>query len=246
VSAPAPTSEAAPAPAGVLLHVDQLTQAIRAPGRGKKLAAFPAVSFTQAVGERLAIVVDPADPGAASLGRAVALIDKPTGGRVRLGGQDMTRAWGSRLRTLRRSLQYVGSEGRRALPPFASVQAILNEPLQVHHLGRPADRRALVAAAAAAWQVNGWLLGGRVSGLSSAMCQRVALARACLLQPRLLVCDRLTDRLEPAAARPLLALLADYCTSTGMACLLITADPALAAGFATRLLRLDPSGLHAV
>lgn len=243
MSAPVPASETADA----LLHIDQLTQVIRTPGRGKKQVAFPAVSFTQAAGERLAIVVDPADPGATTLGRAVALIDKPTGGRVHLGGQDMTRAWGSKLRNLRRSLQYVGSEGRRALPPFASIEAILNEPLQVHHLGRPADRRALVSAAAAAWQVNGWLLGGRVAGLSSAMCQRVALARACLLQPRLLVCDRLTDRLEPAAAAPLLALLAEYCANTGMACLLITADAALAAGFATRRLRLDPAtGLQAV
>ena len=234
-------SERASASPSPLLQIDQLTQTIRAPGERKPAPAFPAATFTQAAGERLAIVVEPGHTGAASLGRVIALIDKPTSGSVRLGGEDMTRAWGGKLRNLRRSLQYVGGEGRRALPPFASVEAILREPLQVHNLARPAERRALVDAAAAAWQVNGWLLSGRVSGLSNAMCQRVSLARACLLQPRLLVADRLTDRLEPAAAGPLLALLAEYCTNTGMACLLITADPALASGFATRQLRLDPA-----
>ena len=231
------------APAAALLQVDQLRPLGRAPDRRRKAeAAFAPVSFTQAAGERLAIVG--AAPEVSALGRAVALIDKPAGGRVRLGGEDFTRAWGGRLRALRRALQYVGGEARRALPPYASVQAILTEPLQVHRLGRPPERRAQVAAAAEAWQVNGWLLSSRVSGLSSAMCQRVVLARVCLLQPRLLVCDRLTERLEPAAVQPLLALLAAYCDRIGLACLLLTTDPALAAGFATRTLRLDPAGLH--
>jgi peptide/nickel transport system ATP-binding protein len=232
----------APAPAAALLQVDQLIPLGRAANRRKPEAGFAPVSFTQAAGERLAIVGPAGEVSA--LARAIALIDKPASGQVRLGGDDLTRAWGGRLRTLRRALQYVGGEGRRALPPYASVQAILTEPLQVHGLGRPEERRLQVAAAAAAWQVNGGLLAGRVSSLSSAMCQRVALARVSLLGPRVLVCDRLTDRLEPAAVQPLLDLLAGYCDRTGVACLLITTDPALAAGFATRTLRLDPAGLH--
>lgn len=228
------------APPAALLHVENLTQVVRAPGSRRAQPAFAPVSFSLAPGERLALL----GPGASLLARAVALIDKPAAGHVRLAGDDLTKAWGGRLRALRRHLQYVGGEGRRALPPYASIHAILHEPLQVHRLGGPAERRALVAAAAADWQLNPWLLGGRPSGLSNAMCQRVALARACLLQPRVLVADALTDRLEPAAARPLLALLAAYCDRTGLACLLITADPALAAGFATHTIHLDSTGLR--
>lgn len=227
-------------PGAALLHVENLTQVVRAPGSRRAQPAFAPVTFSLAAGERVAVL----GPAASVLARAVALIDKPAAGRVRLAGDDLTKAWGGRLRTLRRHLQYVGGEGRRALPPFASLHDILAEPLQVHRLGDPAARRAQVAAAAADWQLNPWLLGGRVASLSNAMCQRVSLARACLLQPRVLVADALTDRLEPAAARPLLALLAAHCDRTGLACLLITADPALAAGFATRTLYLDPTGLR--
>jgi ABC-type glutathione transport system ATPase component len=234
------------AAAPVLLQVDNLSPLVKTPATrfapGRVVApSGPGASFVQAAGERLAIV-GPAE-ALSPLARAIALIDKPGGGRVRLAGDDLTRAWGGKLRTLRRTMQYVSSEARRALPPFADVGDILAEPLQVHKLGRPADRPAQVAAAAAAWQVNGWLLKTRVSGLSNAMCQRVALARACLLSPRLLVCDRLTERLEYAAAAPLLALLKDYCDQSGTACLLITSDPALAAGFATRTLRLEAGEL---
>ena len=236
---------AAPSASAALLHVENLTPLVKAPPKrfSVEVVRLPSASFTLAAGERLSIVGAP-DAGLSPLARAIALIDKPGAGRVRLGSADLTRAWGGQLRTLRRSLQYVASEGRRALPPFALIGDILTEPLQVHNLGRPAERREQAAAAAAAWQVNGWLLGSRVSGLSNAMCQRVALARACLLNPRVLVCDRLTDRLEPAAAAPLLALLKAYCDQTGLACLLITSDPSLAAGFAPRLLRYDATGLH--
>jgi ABC-type glutathione transport system ATPase component len=239
-------SPGAPAnPAPPLLHVNQLSVSLRVPGVRRSPPPFAPVTFTQAAGERLALLAQPdASAGASALARAVALIDKPSAGQVRLAGEDLTRAWGGRLRALRRRLQYVGPEGRRALAPYAPVQDLLAEPLQVHRLGSPAERRAHVAEAAATWQINPWLFTARVTALSGALCQRVALARACLLQPRLLVCDGLTDRLEPAAAAPLLALLADYCQTTGLACLLITTDPALAAGFATRTLRLDAAGLH--
>jgi len=71
------------------------------------------------------------------------------------------------------------------------------------------------------------------------VCQRVALARAGLLQPRLLVCDELTERLEPAALRPLLTLVARWCRSAGRAWLWTTTSAALAAEFADRVLLLD-------
>ena len=228
--------------AAPLLAVEGLTALAPAPRGRQPQPAFTPLSFQLAAGERLAVIGSPAL--LSTFARAVAVIDKPAKGRVRLLGGDLTRAWGGQLRTLRRALQYVGGEGRRALPPYAALGDVLAEPLQVHGLGRPAERRALAAEAAAAWQVNGWLLTTRAASLSQAMCQRVALARASLLQPQVLVCDALTDRLEPAAAAPLLALLDAYVTRTQLALLFLTADPATAARLAPRTLRLDPSGLQ--
>ncbi|MCC7358251.1 MAG: ATP-binding cassette domain-containing protein [Anaerolineales bacterium] len=228
--------------AAPLLAVEALSALARVPGGRATAPAFAPLSFELDAGERLAIIGPP--DLISALARAVAVIEKPASGRVRLGGADLTRAWGGQLRRLRRALQYVGGEGRRALPPYASLGDVLAEPLGVHNLGRPAERRALAAQAAAAWQVNGWLLTTRAASLSHAMCQRVALARACLLQPQVLVCDALTDRLEPAAAGPLLALLDAYAARANLALLCLTADPAVAASVAARTLRLDPSGLH--
>lgn len=193
--------------------------------------------MTVAPGENLALV-GPPGAGKTRLARAITLIDRPAQGRVWFEGTDVTRARGGRLRQLRRGLQYVGGEARRGLSPRLSIEQVLAEPLEVHHLGSPAERRARVAAAAQAWQLHPLLLGLRASALSSALCQRVALARASLLQPRLLVCDELPERLEPAAVRPLLVLAATLCRAAGMAWVWTTRDVALARELADRVIEL--------
>ena len=189
-------------------------------------------------GEQVAIL-GPRGVGKTQLTRALTLIEKPAGGRVLFEGQDITRAWGGRLRALRRGVQYVGGDARRSLSPRLDVAQILAEPLLVHHLGSPAERRALVAAAAEAWGLNPLLLTQHASALSSALCQRVVLARSSLLQPRLLVVDELAERLEPAAVRPLLALVSRLCRADGRAWLWTTTDADLAGEYADRVLEME-------
>jgi peptide/nickel transport system ATP-binding protein len=220
-----------------LLQIENLAQVARAHAPTGPRTYFAAVSFAVAPGEHVA-VVGTRGAGKTQLARALALIDRPAGGRVIFEGRDVTRAWGGRLRALRRGLQYVGGDARRSLSPRLSIEQVLAEPLQVHHLGSPAERRARLAAAAEAWQLNELLLGARANALSSALCQRVALARACLLQPRLLVCDEMAERLEPASLRPLLALIAQQCRAAGMAWVWTTTDAALATAFADRVMLL--------
>ena len=221
-----------------LLQVENLSQVARAQAPAGPRAHFEAVSFQLAPGERLA-VVGPRGAGKTHLARAISLIDRPAGGRVLFEGRDVTRAGGGRLRALRRGIQYVGGDARRSLSPRLRIEQVLAEPLQVHHLGSPAERRARVAAAAEAWQLNPLLLGSRAYALSGALCQRVALARASLLQPRLLVCDEIAERLEPSGVRPLLALVAQLCRVAGMAWVWTTTDAALAGAYADRVLTLE-------
>jgi peptide/nickel transport system ATP-binding protein len=220
-----------------LLQVENLSQVADA-----QRAYFAAVSFQVRAGEQLAIV-GPRGAGKTQLALAISLIERPAGGRVLFEGRDVTRAWGGHLRRLRRGIQYVGGDARRSLSPRLKIEQVLAEPLQVHRLGSAAERRARVAAAAEAWQLNPLLLGSRAHALSSALCQRVALARASLLQPRLLVCDELAERLEPSGVRPLLALVAQLCRAAGMAWVWATTDAALANEFADRVLRLEDGRL---
>lgn len=224
-----------------LLQVHNLKQVERAGRPGAARALFDGLSLALATGECVAVATPPGEM-AGALARTLALLERPAEGRILFEGVDVTRARGGKLRGLRRRLQYVGGEARRALAPQLTLANLLAEPLNVHRLGTPAERRERVAAAARDWGLNPHVLQFSAGALSAALCQRAALARACLLEPRLLIADQVTQRLEPAAAAPLLARLSEHCQEAGLACLLFTPEPALAREFGQRQLRLHPNG----
>ncbi len=226
-----------------LLQVQNLRWSYPARDRQPPRPILESISLELGPGESAAIV-GARGTGKTTLARAIALVERPQAGRVLVDGRDVTRASGGRLRALRRVLQYVGGDARRALSPRLTLRAILAEPLQVHRLGTAEAQRASVAQAAAAWQLNPYLLDARPGALSAALCLRVALARAQLLGPRLVVCDDLAGRLEPAAVRPLLDAIAAAFRGLNIAWLWTTTDLALARAFAGRIYVLENGRLR--
>jgi ABC-type glutathione transport system ATPase component len=195
---------------------------------------FDALSFRLAAGERLALLA-PTAAVATSAARTLAWLARPASGTIRFEGQDLSRLGGREQRALRRRLQYVSGNARPALAPLVTVAGLLAEPLQVHRLGASAAQQAQIAAAAGAWGLNAALLEAQRGALSPAVCVRVALARASLLGPKLVVADRLTEFVEPAASGPLLAQLAGYCGANGTACVLVTTDEGAARALGGRV-----------
>jgi ABC-type glutathione transport system ATPase component len=230
-----------------LLQVTNLLWNLRVPaGSPQPLSAFDGVSFLVDPGECVVIVGEPGS-GMTGLLRAVARLEKPEAGQIYFDGRDITRVGGGQLRTLRQHLQFVGGDPMRTLPPDYTVEETLIEPLRIHRHGSASEQRERAAAMATRLGLNALLLTRKVNALSAAMRQRVALARALTLAPRLLMCDELTDRLEPAAARPLLETVARACRSghERIAWLWTTSDRALAHTFADRVLRFDDGQLVA-
>ncbi len=226
-------------PEAPLLRADQLRPAVKNFDGALPRAPF---SVTITVGEQVALL-GARGAGKTAVARALALIQTPAGGRVLFAGREITRLGGGQLRALRRELQFVGGHPLRILPPRVTVRAALLEPLQIHWRGSAAEQRARVEALAAHMELNPLLLDRRATALSSALRQRVAVARALGLHPRLLICDELADHLDPAAVRPLLARLAHICRAEAITWLWTTTDPALAAEFSDRVVRLESGQL---
>ena len=205
---------------------------------------FEGLSFSAAAGERLAIVAEPGGAKTALL-RTVAMLQRPASGRVFFEGRDIVRLGGGELRRLRQRLQYVGGDPRYLLPLAQTMGQALLEPLQIHALGTPAEQQSRAEAAASLLGVSRLLLDRKVSQISPALRQRVALARALTLQPRLFLCDELIDRLEGAAARPLLELVEHACRTLPepAAWIWTTSDEELARAFSDRVLYLEAGRL---
>lgn len=214
------------------------------PRRPRELA-FEGVSFSVVAGEWVAIVGQPG-AGKTALMRSIAFLQRPESGRVYFEGRDLGRLGGEELRRLRQRLQYVGGDSRYLFHPAQTVGEALLEPLRIHGLGNAQEQKERSEAMASQMEVSRLLLERKASLLSPALRQRVGLARALTLHPRLLLCDELIDRLEAAAARPLLELVAHACRTLPQAAAWVwtTSNEELARVFSDRVLHLKAGRLE--
>lgn len=223
-----------------LLRVEALD--LPAPASPSPAPPLLNVSFQVAAAEHVAIVGPPA-AGKSALLRAAALLAPAAAGRVWFGQAELTRLKPAELRGYRRRLPFIGGDPARAFPPKVTVAQALLEPLEIHRLGTPAERQARLTETVAGLGLNPSLLTRTLPALSVSLRQRVALARGLVLGPELLITDGICDVLEPAAAGPLLERLAAWNRAHGLAWLWSTREPALAARFADRVLRLEAGRL---
>ncbi len=176
------------------LLADQVRHSYR-PGRD----VLRSVSLRVRPGERIAIV-GPSGAGKSTLGRLLAGITAPAGGRVTVGGVELTRL---PLEDLRGRIALVSQEHH-------IFRGTLRENLTLAALDAG---DAEVLAALTAVEASGWaqalpggldcIVGSGGVALSSAQAQQVALARLILADPHTLILDEATSLLDPRSARRL-------------------------------------------
>lgn len=184
-----------------------------------------------ASGERVALV-GPSGSGKSSLIAVAAGLERPTGGRVLLFGQDVARLDEDGRARLRRGRVSLVFQAFHLLPNMTAEENVA-APLEI-----AAERDA--SATARAWLER---VGLAARGhhyphqLSGGEQQRVALARALACKPKLLFADEPTGNLDAANAAHVAELMFDLVAMTGAALVLVTHDEQLAAR-ADRTVRL--------
>lgn len=193
-------------------------------GHGQNIVhAVRAVSFTAEPGELVAIR-GRSGAGKTTLLNIVGGLDRPSAGRVLVGGHDIGAASERTLLGLRRTM--IGFVFQSfGLVPILSAAENVGVPMRLARVG-PAEREQRV-------QVLLELVGlgqhaaQRPYELSGGQQQRVAVARALANEPRLLIADEPTGQLDSETGRSIMDLLRAVVRARGMTALVATHDGAL-------------------
>jgi len=184
-----------------------------------------------AAGETVGIT-GPSGSGKSTMMMIIAGLERPSAGKVEVGGQDLTALNEDQLARFRRARIGIVFQAFHLIPTMTALE---NVAVPLEFAGH-ADAFERAGAALASVGLDHRLAHypGQLSGGEQ---QRVALARAFAVEPSLLLADEPTGNLDGETGHQVIELMFDLAARRGTTLMLITHDPALA-GRCRRLVRL--------
>ncbi|WP_306117546.1 MULTISPECIES: ATP-binding cassette domain-containing protein [unclassified Roseitalea] len=193
--------------------------------------AVRSVSFDVAAGECLAIVGE-SGSGKSTLANMILGIYPPTTGEIALEGTVLP---ARRALAHRQAIQLVQQNPLSSLNPKRSIGATLRLALDVHGIGAPADRAAIVGALLEEVGLAAEYARRAPAALSGGQRQRVAIARALACQSRVVVLDEPTSALDVLVQARVLRLLDALRAERGLTYIFITHDLSVVRNIADRI-----------
>ena len=122
-----------------------------------------------------------------------------------------------------------------ALDPRMKVGEAVEEPLVIHCIGTPAERRARAEDLFRRVGLNPDQMSRYPHEFSGGQRQRICIARALALRPKLIICDESVSALDVSVQARVLALLKELQADMGISYLFISHDMAVVENVVDRL-----------
>jgi putative ABC transport system ATP-binding protein len=208
--------------------------AVRVEGLTRTYGAVTALAGVDVAFDRgtSTAVMGPSGSGKSTLLHCAAGLDRPTSGRVRIGGIDLSTMSETALTKLRRDRVGFVFQAFNLIGALTVEQNIL---LPFRLSGRRPERHWLDYVTTRVGL--GDRLRHRPAELSGGQQQRVAIARALATRPDVVFCDEPTGALDTGTAAEVLGLLRAVVDEAGQTVVMVTHDP-VAASYADRVLIL--------
>ena len=219
-----------------MLKLEALTKQYRT---GDK--ALKGVDLEVPQGQVLALI-GPSGAGKSTLIRCINRLVEPTGGRILLGGEDITRLSAGGLRRARRRMGMIFQE-YALVERLTVMENVLSGQLGYVGFWRSYFRRFPPAAVEEAFRLLQRVgleefYDKRADELSGGQRQRVGIARALIQQPDILLVDEPTASLDPKTSRQIMRLICELCAERQLATIINIHDVALAQMFVQRIVGL--------
>ena len=168
--------------------------------------AVDGVSFSLDRGEILTVVGE-SGCGKSTLARCLLRLVEPTGGEIRLHGENVLDFDDATLRRKRRAMQIVFQDPYASLDPRQTVYRILATPLRLHGIGSKGDRLERVTRLLQQVGIGPEFMDRHPHELSGGQRQRIAIARALAVEPEILILDEPVSSLDMSIQAQVINLL---------------------------------------
>ena len=194
-------------------------------GKPNALKVLDGADLSLEAGQVLALVA-PSGAGKSTLLHIAGLLDACDTGTVAIGGVEMTRkSDAERTRVRRQEVGFV-YQFHHLLPEFSALENVVLPQLANGVPKTEAEAHALSLLARVSVDARA---SNRPAALSGGEQQRVAFCRALANKPKVLLADEPTGNLDPATSDTVFEALMELVRETGLAALIATHNPELAA-----------------
>ncbi len=190
-------------------------------GKTVYLKAVDDISFTVGKGETLGLVGE-SGCGKTTAGRSLLRLYEPTGGEVIFDGEPVT---AKNITHMRKQMQMVFQDPYSSLDPRMTVEDIIGEPLDVHHLcANRKERRERILELMSYVGLNAEHARRYAHEFSGGQRQRIGIARALAVNPKFIVCDEPVSALDVSIQAQVINMFEELQEKLGVAYLFIAHD----------------------
>lgn len=183
-----------------VLNIKNLTKTFeikssRLLGKNQRLSAVNDISFDVYEGETIGVIGE-SGCGKSTLGKCIIQLHKPTSGEILYNGVNINTLKGKELKKIRNDIQIVFQDPYSSLDPRKTVGSLIEEPMIIHNIGTPQQRKAKVIELLREVGLDTFHVNRFPHEFSGGQRQRINVARALALNPKVIVCDEPVSALD--------------------------------------------------
>src|SRR5690554_1533416 len=193
-------------------------------GKGAMLKAVDGISFDIYPGETFGLVGE-SGCGKSTAGRTIIRLYDPTDGEVIFNGKNIYELSRHDMNEIRKNFQMIFQDPYASLNPRMTVEDIIAEPLEIHHIYKThKERRDRVIELLELVGLNDEHAMRFPHEFSGGQRQRIGIARALALNPKFIVCDEPISALDVSIQAQVVNLLKELQEDLGLTYLFIAHD----------------------
>jgi len=201
----------------------------------KKLKAVNNLNLDIFHGETVGLVGE-SGCGKSTAGRTILRLYEATGGEVHYKGKNIFQFSQKELKSLRREMQIIFQDPYASLNPRMTVEDIVAEPIDIHHIATGSKRKERVKELLKLVGLNEEHISRFPHEFSGGQRQRIGIARALAVEPKFIIADEPISALDVSIQAQVVNLLKELQDKMGLTYLFIAHDLSMVKYISDRIL----------